>query len=198
MKINNLPKKYEKIWGKCQSLLRKGRVGDLEHAADVVGLILNYKGKIKIDKDILIPVAMMHDIGHSAILPEHFRFITGEDKISNGKLVHMLAGAKIAQDILSSVQYPKNKSNEIVEIISVHDADQLTGINVKEIYNTTNRKFFHDIDSLDRYNEERMRKFLKYFKDKNKLTKLLEENLKSFFYPEFRDLAKSIFKNFKI
>ena len=63
----------------------------------------------------------MHDIGHSSILPEHFRYITGKDKVLNGKLVHMLVGAKIARDILVSIQYDEKKSDEIVEIISMHE-----------------------------------------------------------------------------
>jgi len=91
-KISQWPKPYQKIWLKCRPLLQAGRPGDLNHARETAQFILNYQGGLSIDRDILVPVALMHDIGHSAILAEHFKFVTGPQKIINGKLVHMLAG----------------------------------------------------------------------------------------------------------
>jgi len=194
MKINHLPKKYQKLWQKCRPLLKQGRPGDDEHAKEVVDLILNYRGKLKLDKDILIPVAMMHDIGHSGILPEHFKYVTGPEKIANGKLAHMLIGAKIANDILAAIKYDKKKSKEIVEIIAIHDADQLEDIKHEEIYNTINKKIFHDLDSLDRYTEKRIRSLKKIYKDRRELIKLLDSYSDNFFLKEFKDEAKKRMK----
>jgi len=199
MKIENLPIKYESIWDESLPYLKKGRPGDDVHALEVAKFILEYSGKLKIDKDVLIPVAIMHDIGHSAILPEHFKFITGEFKLINGKLVHMLAGAKIAKDILEKVGYDKKNSQEIIEIISIHDADQLKGVDVNEIYNTENKKVFHDIDSMDRFTSERFKQIEKLFptKTKDEIRDILEGTLKGFFYDEFRDIAKKRLQELK-
>ncbi len=199
LKIKNLPKKFQKIWKKCLALFKQGRPGDDEHAKETVEMILNYKGKIKIDRDILIPVAMMHDIGHAAILPEHFKYITGSEKIANGKLAHMLTGAKIASNILKSIEYPREKTIEIVEIISMHDADQLNISNakIKMIYDTENKKIFHDFDSLDRYNEKRLKHFFKLYKDRNELLDILNKMMKNFFYKEFRKIAGNNLKKLK-
>lgn len=191
MEIEELPLKYKKIWKKCLPLFAQGRPGDGTHAKEVVNLILNYKGKLKIDKDILIPVAMMHDIGHAAILPYHFRYITGPEKIENGKLVHMLVGAKIAQDVLQSVKYDNEATREIVDIISMHDTDQLKVSDWKKSYTTTNKKIFHDIDALDRYNKRRMRDAALMYPDRNKFLKLLENFAQQFFYEEFKNIAEN-------
>ncbi len=186
-----LSSKYLKIWKRCRPLLKKGRLGDFEHAEEVIKVILNYKGKLKLDYEILIPVAMMHDIGHSAILPEHFKYVTGPEKITNGKLVHMLTGAKIADDILKSVGYENKKRKEIVDMISVHDYDQLkTGEDLKKIYNTENKRIFHDIDSLDRYNEKRIKNIKKIYPNEKELLTVLKNMLKLFFYKEFKEIAK--------
>ena len=190
MEIKDLPEKYVVIWKKIEPLFKLGRPGDDEHAMETVKFILNYKGNMKLDKDILIPVAMMHDIGHIAILPEHFKYITGPEKIMNGKLVHMLTGAKIAKDILDSVNYNKEKTAEIVDIISVHDADQLNDIDIKKFYNTENKKIFHDIDSLDRFTKIRLKSMLKMYKDKKELFKLLRDSLKNIFTQEFREFGE--------
>jgi len=189
IKIKNLPEKYAVIWGKALPYLEKGRPGDDRHAAEVVELVLGYTGKV-IDKDVLVPTAMMHDIGHCAILPDHFKFVTGPEKLINGKLAHMLTGAKIASDILEEVGYPKDKAKEIIDIITVHDADQLKGISMEKWFDTENKKVFHDLDSMDRYTEARIKSFEKLYPVKEKLIQVLEESLNSFFYDEFRDLAK--------
>lgn len=196
-----LPNKYKKLWRKCSLLLKKSRKSDFEHAKETVNLILNYKGGLTINKEILIPVAMMHDIGHIAILPEHFKYITGPKKIINGKLVHMLAGAKIAKDILESVKYDKKKSQEIIDIISIHDTDALKDINWKKVYNTKNKKVFHDIDRLDRFSQKRILNVSDMYKskeDRKKLRAVLIQSLDLFFYEEFREIAKKNFKKLNI
>lgn len=196
--MNNLPKKYASVWKKCLPLLKKGRPGDLGHAEETVKLILEYNGRIKINKDVLVPVAMMHDIGHFLILPKHFKYITGFHKIANGKLVHMLVGAKIANDILSDLKYDEKKKNEIVDIVSMHDFDQLKGVDYKKAYNTVNKRFFHDMDSLDRYTEKRLQSLYTINKEREKSLILLQEFLNLFFYDEFKKRAEKRLEGIKL
>jgi len=200
METKNLTGEYGKIWDLALPLLKRGRLGDDKHALEVVDLIMNYKGKLRLDKDVLIPVAIMHDIGHSAILPEHFKFVTGPEKIANAKLVHMLTGAKIAKEILDSIGYNSEKIKEIIDIISIHDADQLTGIDSDRIYNSENKRIFHDIDSLDRFNKERLDLFKKQFKDRDSgyIKEQLLTSMKMIFYPEFRKIAEERVKKLGI
>lgn len=189
-KIKNLPAKYAKLWQKCVPLLKQGRPDDLNHAKETAEFILQYKGKLKFDQEILIPMAMMHDIGHSAILAEHFKYITGPDKLTNGKLAHMLIGAKIAQELLIKTKYNLKKRREIVEMISTHDFDQIQGVDLKKIYNTNHKRIFHDIDVLDRFNPKRVKEFIKMYPDKQKLQKLFSGQIDIFFYPEFKRIAQ--------
>lgn len=196
MKIKNLPQKFIELWNICLPILQNCRPGDDVHAVEVAEFVLNC-GKKDIDLDVLIPVAIMHDIGHSAILPEHFKYITGGERVLNGKLVHMLVGAKIAKDILDSINYDKDKTTEIVEIISMHDSDQLENTDMAKAYDSSNKKLFHDIDCMDRYNAERLKNMEKTFPDKDKLFSMLEKGLESFFYPEFREIAEDKFKYLK-
>jgi HD superfamily phosphodiesterase len=195
MKIKDLPQRYEAIWKKCIPLFLEGRDGDDKHAAEVVEFILRYSENNKIDLDVFVPVAMMHDIGHSAILPEHFKYLTGGEKIVNGKIVHMLTGAKIAKKILESCNYNPEKTGEIVEIISTHDGDQIKEWNLEETYNTETKRLFHDIDCLDRYSSERIEKAKKFFNnDTEKILNLLRDGLDSFFTPEIEKIAKDNMK----
>jgi len=197
LEIKNLPAEYETLWSLCAPLLQKGRLDDEGHAKETTEFVLNYKGDLKFDPEVIIPVAMMHDIGHSAILPEHFKYVTGGQKIANGKLAHMLAGAKIANDLLQDINYNPDKIKEIVDIISIHDWDQLDVPNAAAIYDTDNKKLFHDIDVLDRFNQARLEKY-KISYQKEDLQKLIKQQLDVFFYPEFKKIAEERFKDLKI
>jgi hypothetical protein len=187
-----LPEQFLPIWKKAKKLLKQGRPDDYQHALEVAKYILNYKtgeGEEKLDYAILIPVALMHDIGHCTILPEDFRFVTGPEKLVNGKLAHMLTGAKIAKEILEAVHYDQELSKEIVDMIRVHDADQLKDVDLNKFYDTKNKKLFHDIDCLDRYTELRIQEMSAMFPDRDKLFMLLKKGLDGFFYPEFKKIA---------
>jgi predicted HD phosphohydrolase len=77
-----VPPKYLKIWKKAEKILDKGRKGDKIHCKQTAELVWNYINQYKKgDLDVLIPVAMMHDIGHAAILPQHMKYITGPKKL---------------------------------------------------------------------------------------------------------------------
>lgn len=193
----NIDKKYKKIWEKASVLLKKGRPDDYKHAQEVIDSIIEYSKAKKMDLDVLIPVAMMHDIGHSAILPEDFKFIAGGDKIMNAKLVHMLAGAKIAKEILESVSYDKDKTKEIVDIIRVHDADQLQNVDINKFYDTYNKKIFHDIDSLDRFSLERLKLVVARYPKVEVLFNELQKTVDSLFFEEFKKIAEKKFGEIK-
>ncbi|MEI6650110.1 MAG: HD domain-containing protein [Candidatus Moraniibacteriota bacterium] len=190
-----VPEPYRNIWDRAKPMLERGRAGDVDHAVETVKMILEYRGGIPIDLDVLVPVAMMHDIGHIAILPEHFRYVTGPEKIVNGKLVHMLTGAKVAREVLESAGYDTGKSGEIVDIISIHDADALEGIDHDRFYDTENKKIFHDFDRLDRFSELRLKNVRDLYSDESVVKKMLDESLCTFIFPEFRELAESRLRN---
>ncbi len=191
MKIK-IPQKYHKIWKLAEPILNKGRKGDVVHCKQTAELVFNYIGENKKgDPDVLIPVAMMHDIGHAAILPQHMKYVTGPEKLPGSKLVHMLAGAKIADDILKNIKYPPTETKEIVEIISMHDFDQLKGVNLDKTYNTLNKKLFHDLDSLDRFSKKRFKFVIELYRcsPQEATTLLLKET--RFFLPEIEQQAKA-------
>jgi hypothetical protein len=192
-----LPTKYDELLQRCEPLLKQGRPGDYEHALETANMVADYNGGVAIDKDVLIPVAIMHDIGHSAILPEHFDYVTGTKKLINGKLVHMLAGAKIAKDILTALEYDTDKINEIVDIIRVHDADALTGLDTRVIYNTDNKKLFSDIDKLDRFSQQRIDKISARNNDKTEIMKLITQTMDLFFFDDFKKIATERLKTIK-
>lgn len=197
--IKKLEPKTKKLFEIALPYLEKGTPGTIEHVYDLINELIDFKSnKIKIDLTILLPLAILHDIGHYAILPEHFHYLTGPAKIKNSKLIHMLTGAKIAKELLEKIDYDKNKTKEIVEIISIHDFDQLEGVDTS-VFDTENKKIFHDFDRIGQFNEERMKIFIKNFvKDKEQLKKIKEtisKTKESLFFEEFKKIAEERMKN---
>lgn len=148
MKKINIPEKYYEIWIKALPYLKKCRTGELEHSKEIAEEIFKLSKNKKIDLDFLIPVAILHDVGHSMILPEHFKYITGPKKEENSKLVHMLIGAKIAHDILKKINYSNEKIKKIVEFIRIHDKKD------KSLFKSKEEKIFYDLDRLDRLTDK--------------------------------------------
>ncbi len=186
--MNNLkiPKKYFKIWEEAIPYLKKCRSGDLEHCARIAEEVYNLGKNKDLDLDVLIPVAIFHDIGHSAVLPEHFYLITGPKKEKNSKLVHMLTGAKIAKDILNKIDYPEDKIKQIVELIAIHDNQD------KNLFDNEEKIFFHDMDRLDRFSKHTIDTAKVEFglNSKEALNMLEEKILPNLIEKDFKDEAQ--------
>ncbi|MFH0829457.1 MAG: HD domain-containing protein [Candidatus Kerfeldbacteria bacterium] len=186
-----IPKKFRSLWARCVTLLKQGKPDDLMHARETVRLIVAYRGRLRFDPDILIPTAIMHDIGHSAILPEHFQYVAGSRKFKNAKLVHMLTGAKIANELLRQLHYRSTARREIVDIISMHDIDQLDITNWRRWYDTPHKRIFHDFDALDRYTPVRLKVMITRNPSRTAVLKELRGLLNNFFFKEFKRTAES-------
>jgi HD superfamily phosphodiesterase len=181
-----IPKKYYKIWEEAVPYLKKCRSGDLEHCARIAEEVFRLGENKNLDLDVLIPVAIFHDIGHSVILPEHFYLISGPKKEQNSKLVHMLTGAKIAKDILIKLDYPADKIKKIVELITIHDNQD------KNLFDSEEKIFFHDLDRMDRFSEYTIKTAKDEFglEPKEALIMLEEKLLPDLIRDDFRDEAR--------
>lgn len=198
--MKQTPQIIQDIYAKAKPLLEKEKPDDVIHAVSLVNELLNFKSDtVKLDLDIMLPMAILHEIGHSAILPELYPYVTGTKKIKNAKLIHMFAGAKIAKEILEDVGYDPEKTGEIVDMIAWHDADQVEGLGL-ETFNTENKKIFHDFDRLETFNKERVEIYIKKYVEPEKMPKVKAHAIKvinEMFYDEIREIAKQRFEAMK-
>ena len=106
---------YKKILEKALPLYEKGREGDVEHIKWLSEVITKYVDESEVDYDILIPVVLLHDVGYSKVPKGSNPFDLDIRKF------HSEEGAKIAEEILTELNYPKDKINEIKRLILKHD-----------------------------------------------------------------------------
>jgi len=116
---------YEKIWN--LALPYQDKRDDDEHAETVLHFALELLKHEKGDESVIIPAAILHDIGWSPLPKKERMFIFGKvshrDKIKMQKK-HEEIGTKMAREILEKVNYDSKLINEILEIISQHDTRQ--------------------------------------------------------------------------
>jgi len=105
---------YSKIWKLAKPYYEKGRQMDIDHIEWMMKEAMIVSEKENIDEEILIPLAILHDVGYAEV-PKDNPFNLDIRK------AHMEAGAKIAKQILEKVNYPKEKTEKIVYYVSVHD-----------------------------------------------------------------------------
>lgn len=114
---------YQKIWD--AALPYQDKRDDAGHAEIVTKFAEKLCVSEKMDDDIVVPAAILHDIGWSRLSDEE-RFIifkkdaTKEDMLYIRKR-HQEEGVKLARKILNNANYPAELINHIIEIISQHD-----------------------------------------------------------------------------
>jgi putative nucleotidyltransferase with HDIG domain len=114
---------YQKIWE--TALPYQDKRDDVGHAEIVTKFAIKLCELEKADGDIVIPAAILHDIGWSQ-LKDSERFLMFENNISNEDLLrlrfgHQEEGVKLAKEILNKVDYAPEFIDQIIETVSQHD-----------------------------------------------------------------------------
>lgn len=105
---------YKQIWFKAKPYYLKGRPMDIDHIEWMMKIASMICRKENIDDTLMIPLAILHDIGYSKVNKNNY-FKLGTRK------AHMKAGAKIAEKILITLDYPKSNIKKVIYYISIHD-----------------------------------------------------------------------------
>jgi len=90
---------------------------DVEHIEWMMEKVEEMCKHEEIDESILMPLAILHDVGYSELSDP----ITVNYYNKDVRRAHMDLGAKIAEKILKTVDYSKNKSKKIINYIKIHD-----------------------------------------------------------------------------
>ncbi len=114
---------FQKIWD--LSFKYQNKRDDAGHVEIVVDSAEKLLKLVPANEDIVIPAAILHDIGWSKIPKgERFRIFAGDLTPEENRLLrirHQEEGVKLAKQILLDVSYPEEFTKHILEIISQHD-----------------------------------------------------------------------------
>jgi len=136
---------YRRIYDEAEPLLR-ARLNDI-HARICYHYALKLLEKEGGDPSIVLPAVLLHDVGYSSIPDDELKNSFGPNiEKPTLRRLHETEGAKLAEEILKRVAYPKELIGEIQAIIDGHDT--------RDDALSLNDKITKDADKLWRYNYE--------------------------------------------
>ena len=137
------------------------------------------------DEDIVLPAIILHDVGWNMVPEEKLLEAFGPNmKDKESHRLHEVEGARIAKEILESLNFDPVKIQEIVSIIEGHDSR-------KEAM-SLNDKLVKDADKLWRFSAVGMDINEKLFQkgSEEHLDLLVPRIDEWFFMPESKDMAR--------
>jgi len=138
----------EKIKELALKFLEKGRPNwDVPHTLAAVHWIKELIKQNGGNERILVTAMYLHDIGYSGQFEEECTF----DSICSQKPSHMKIGAKLAQKVLTRLNFTKEEIREITHLISIHD--NFEEINVEN----HNESLVFEADSLSHIDINRVK-----------------------------------------
>ena len=120
--IDRLSLTEQEIWKTALHLQDKR--DDSGHAETVTYFALNLLEHLEAERKIVIPAAILHDIGWSQLSQTERNLFKDSNMKKYEPILrarHQEEGMKISQQILKEVNYEPQHIPEIVEIISKHD-----------------------------------------------------------------------------
>lgn len=124
--MKSLKPQYQKIYRLALPYYKKGRELDSIHHLAVATNVSHILKEIKLDEEVMIAAALLHDIGYSKI-PQKKRKTHWNKQVMRD---HMKYGAEISKKILPKINFPKKKIQLVSNIILEHDNHEL-GLPIK-------------------------------------------------------------------
>ena len=146
--VEIMKEKFEKIWKLAVPYIKKGKRKDfLLHTEGVIKAMKLLLKKEKGDANILIPAAMLHDIGWSKV-PVSLQKTNDENKTKKAMELHLKYSTPIIDEVLTKIGYSKKQIKAITDVVLAHkfknpknlnkrlliDADTLADIFKEQFY----------------------------------------------------------------
>ena len=149
-----LDKKYQPIWKEVKPLmatvLKKDYVFHVEMVTRAMSELL--EGGEQGDKDILIPAALLHDIGWSTI-PKDLQVATDKELKDKAGHMHIDNAPALVNRILTKLHYSPEQIARITDIVSAHkyqdpqEREKQLLIDADNLSDTYKESFFSDLKS---------------------------------------------------
>jgi len=151
---------FNKIFELSKPYLQKATMKDFvthtKHVVKAMEMIIRGEGG---DSNILIPAAILHDVGFSKVSP---RLQTNNDlkKKRQAQRQHLVFAKEIIQEILEKVDYKQKDIDRITEIIVVHKFHNPDGKEERMLIDSDNlsdtflEQFYSDIKAYNRSPEQ--------------------------------------------
>ena len=150
-----MKQKYQNVWKLAVKYLSKGSNKDFVlHTKGVIKAMELILKKEKGNPDILIPAAILHDIGWAKV-PKKYQCTDDKKKKIQCMKLHIEYAPEIISMILKSLNYKTSKINEIIDIVKSHKFCRPRKLNKKilidadQLSDSFKEQFNNDINAYD-------------------------------------------------
>lgn len=147
--------KYKKIWDQVEPLMEKVKKKDyVLHVKMVVRAMGEIIAKEGGNPDILIPAAILHDVGWSEV-SEDLQLAEDKEKKYKAGLQHIKKSPPIVRKILRNLGYDNVAIKHIIDIILAHkfsdpkEKDKQLLIDADTLSDTYKESFYSDVKSYN-------------------------------------------------
>ena len=115
-----MDKKYQEIWLLAKPYLKKGKMKDFVlHTKGVIQAMEYILQNQQADPDIMIPAAMLHDVGWARVDRKLQKNKKDEDR-HEALVQHLKMAPPIISNILKEVDYKLDEINQVIDIVMSH------------------------------------------------------------------------------
>lgn len=187
-------KKFNTLWEATQRLLEQAKPKEVAHTEDMIRSVLECRKTLKYSLSIFLPLAILHNIERVAVLKEYFNDVVVTAKLKDGKIIRLTPAEHVVKSLLESIGTSAENIKEILDVfkvrVKVRMAEQKGESKVKKFYNTANKKLFHDLHLVSRFNAKEIKEMKNVISDEDEFEKLIKIRLDSLFNEKLRIVAE--------
>jgi HD superfamily phosphodiesterase len=159
-KSSKMEDKFKKIWELAIPYLKSGKRKDFVlHTEGVIKAMQLLLEREKGEEEILIPAAILHDVGWSRV-PLELQKSDDKEKKTEGLRLHLEYAAPIIKEILKKCGFEPNKIKKVIEIVLSHkfqepkELDKQLLIDADTLSDVFKEQFYADAKEYRRTPEE--------------------------------------------
>lgn len=188
-------KKFNILWEAAERLLEQAEPREVAHTEDMIKAVLECRKILKYSLSIFLPLAILHNIERVMVLKEYFNDAVITAKLQDGKIVRLSPAENVVKNLLESIGTSTANVKEILSVFKVRKKARRAeregdSKKAKRLYNTDNKKLFHDLHLISRFNSKEINAMKDAISDRNKFEELISTRLDSLFNHQLRIVAE--------
>jgi len=133
-----MSREINKIWRLATPYLKKGvRKNFIIHTLAVVRAVKLILNKEKVDSEILLPAAILHDVGWSKV-PKYLQKSNNKKEQIIALKLHLKYSPAIIKKILVKLHYNKDNIKKVIDIVASHKFKNPKNINKRILIDADN------------------------------------------------------------
>lgn len=189
-KLDTTP--YDKLFAEVVPLLKSGRLGDYQHIKSVYAKLIDgfRKGQFTYNPRIMLPAAILHDVGFGFLKQKHMRYFTGRKRVLPMRNAIDTLSRAFSAHLLLEHGFHQPEIKEILYIMQNGDQE-----NIRVRRRPIELILLHDLNLYDRFLPHRI-KAAEHMRTRDEYRSILQASYSNILLPQLKQEAKKILETY--